>query len=152
MQLIPASLVALLGRFAIAVVFWQSGQTKVEGLAIDPLGGQFELGWPRLSDSALMLFQYEYNLPLIAPSLAASLAAFAEHLFPLLLLVGLATRFSAFALFVMTLVIQIFVYPDAYLVHATWATIMLMLMVRGPGVISLDHWLARRYQLKTSTV
>ena len=141
---IPHSLIALLARFSIAAVFWTSGQTKVEGLAINVVTGEFSLGWPRLSDSALALFRDEYKLPLLSPEFAAPLAATAEHLFPLLLLVGLATRFSALALLGMTLVIQIFVYPGAYATHGTWAAVLLYLMACGPGKISLDHWLATR--------
>ncbi len=74
-----------------------------------------------LSDSALALFQDEYKLPLVPPELAAPMAAMAEHMFPLLILFGLATRFSALALLGMTLVIQFFVYPGAYATHGTWA-------------------------------
>lgn len=141
---IPYSLVALLGRFAIAGVFWKSGQTKIEGLAIDIVDGTFELGWPRLSDSAVLLFKEEYQLPVISPELGASLAAVAEHLFPMMLLLGLGTRFAALALLVMTAVIQLFVYPGAWPTHGTWAAVLLMLMAMGPGRISLDCWLARR--------
>lgn len=141
---VPYALVALLARFSIAAVFWNSGQTKIEGLAINIVNGEFMLGWPRLSDSALALFQDEYKLPLIAPELAAPLAAVAEHVFPLLLLIGLATRFSALALLCMTLVIQVFVYPGAYATHGTWAALLLLLMTQGGGVLSIDHWLASR--------
>jgi uncharacterized membrane protein YphA (DoxX/SURF4 family) len=80
-----------------------------------------------------------------APELAAPLAATAEHLFPLLILIGLGTRFSALALLFMTLVIQVFVYPGAYATHATWAAVLLYLIARGPGKLSVDHWLARRH-------
>lgn len=141
---IPDSLIALVARFSIAAVFWKSGQTKIEGLAIDIVSGEFSLGWPHLSDSALFLFQEEYKLPLLPPELAAYAAAGAEHLFPILLLLGLATRLSAAALLVMTLTIQLFVYPDAYPVHGVWAAVLLFLMAHGPGAISLDHWIARR--------
>lgn len=144
MARLPDGLIAIVARFSIAAVFWQSGQTKVEGLAINLVNGEFMLGWPRLSESALALFQYEYNLPLIPPALAAPLAAFAEHLFPLLILIGLATRFSALALLGMTAVIQVFVYPGAYATHGTWAAVLLFLVARGAGPLSLDHWLARR--------
>jgi putative oxidoreductase len=140
---IPDSLIALLGRFSIAAIFWKSGQTKIEGLAIDFINGEFQLGWPHLADSALALFQHEYALPLLPPALAALMAAFAEHFFPILILLGLATRFSALALLMMTATIQIFVYPDAYPTHGVWAAVLLFLVARGPGVISIDHWLAR---------
>ena len=114
------------------------------GSAIDIVDGSFTLGWPRLSDSALFLFQEEYRLPLLPPELAALAAAGAEHLFPILLLIGLATRLSALALLVMTLTIQIFVYPSAYPVHGVWAVALLFLMAHGPGWLSIDHWIARR--------
>jgi len=141
---IPDSLIALLGRFSIAAVFWLSGQTKIEGLAIDLVQGQFQLGWPHLSASAVFLFESEYALPLIPPVWAATAAALAEHVLPILILVGLATRLSALGLLVMTLVIQVFVYPGAYPTHGVWATVLLYLIARGPGAVSLDHWLARR--------
>ncbi|MBB3059900.1 DoxX family protein [Microbulbifer rhizosphaerae] len=142
---IPYSLIALLGRFAIAGVFWKSGQTKVEGFAVDLVDGTFQLGWPHLSESAGDLFRDEYQLPLISPKLGALLAATAEHLFPLMLLFGLGTCFAALALLVMTAVIQVFVYPGAWPTHGTWAAIFLMLMAMGPGRLSLDCLLARHF-------
>lgn len=141
---IPHSLVALLARFSIAAVFWSSGQTKVQGFALNIVTGEFQPGWPSLSDSAVALFREEYRLPLLPPEAAALLAAGAEHVFPLLLLAGLATRFSALALLGMTLVIQLFVYPGAYATHGTWAALLLFLAARGPGAVSVDHWLATR--------
>ncbi|WP_325985616.1 DoxX family protein [Pseudomonas protegens] len=143
---IPYSLIAFIARFSIAAVFWKSGQTKVEGLAVDLVDGTFQLGWPRLADSTIPLFKSEYHVPLLTPEVAAHLAAFAEHFFPMLILLGLATRFSALALLGMTLTIQLFVYPDAYPTHGTWAAIFLLLMTRGPGVFSLDHLLARHFR------
>ncbi|WP_445577540.1 Putative oxidoreductase [Pseudomonas sp. E141] len=142
---IPHSLIAFVGRFCIAAVFWKSGQTKIEGLAIDLIDGTFQLGLPRLADSTIPLFKSEYALPLLSPELAAHLAAAAEHVFPILILFGLATRFSALALLGMTLTIQLFVYPDAYPTHGTWAAVLLYLMARGPGKLSLDHLIARHY-------
>ena len=140
---IPHSLLALLGRFSIAAVFWQSGQTKIEGFKLDPIAGTFAFGWPRLGDFTVDLFRDEYALPLIPPEVAAPLAATAEHLFPTLLLIGLATRFSAFALLLMTLVIELFVYPLAYPTHGVWATVLLYLVARGPGYWSIDHLIDR---------
>ncbi|WP_313527655.1 DoxX family protein [Shinella sp.] len=127
---LPNDLIALIARLSIAAVFWQSGQTKVEG-------------W-RLSDSALYLFENEYKLPLVDPWLAAHLAAFAEHFFPILLVIGLASRLSALALLAMTLVIEIFVYPAAWPTHGTWAACLLFIAARGPGCISLDALVAKK--------
>jgi putative oxidoreductase len=131
MGMIPYWFVALMARIPIAGVFWQSGQTKLDG-------------W-RLSEFAVDLFRSEYRLPLVNPTFAAAAAATAEHVFPVLLVLGLATRFSALALLFMTLVIEVFVYPLAWPTHGTWAACFLILMARGPGCVSLDHLIARRY-------
>ncbi len=130
LESIPMSILTLFARIFPAAVFWQSGETKVEG-------------W-RVTDGAVALFQEEYRLPLVDPWFAAHAAALAEHLFPLLLVVGFATRLSAAALLGMTLVIEIFVYPDAWPTHGVWATCFLLVLARGPGVFSLDHLLWRR--------
>jgi putative oxidoreductase len=140
---IPHAAIALLARFAIAGVFWKSGQTKVQGFQFDPIAGVFEFGWPRFADSTLFLFEEEYKLPLLPTELAAWLGTAAEHVFPVLILIGLATRLSAFALLGMTIVIQVFVYPGAYPTHATWAAVLLFLMWRGAGTLSIDHLIAR---------
>ncbi len=145
MARIPESAIALLGRFSVAAVFWKSGQTKIEGLAIDIVSGSFEFGMPRLSSSAVDLFRDEYRLPLISPELGATLAALGEHVLPLLLLLGLGTRFAALGLLVMTAVIQLLVYPAAYPAHGVWAAVLLWLMVRGPGAVSIDHALHTRH-------
>ncbi|MCM2296803.1 DoxX family protein [Rhodoferax sp.] len=143
---VPNTLLAFVARFSIAAVFWKSGQTKIQGLEIDIVSREFTLGWPRLSDSVVDLFRDEYRLPVIPPEMAAIMAAFAEHFFPLLILFGMATRLSALALLGMTMTIQLFVYPDAYPTHGTWAAVLLYLMVHGPGKLSLDHWLAKHFQ------
>lgn len=141
----PHSVIALLARFSLAAVFWSAGQTKVEGLAVNLVNGEFSLGWPRITSGAVALFRDEYKLPLLPPEWAAGLAASAEHgLALLLLLLGLATRVSALGLLGMTLVIQVLVYPGAYATHGTWAALLLLLMARGPGQVSLDAWLASR--------
>lgn len=124
---IPEDLLLLLARVFPAAVFWQSGRTKVDGFA--------------LNDTAVFLFQEEYRLPLIDPVLAAHAAAVAEHLFPALLVLGIATRLSAFALLVMTATIQFFVYPDAWPTHGTWAALFLLVIARGPGRFALDRLL-----------
>ena len=140
---IPHSAIALLARFSLASVFWASGQTKVQGFAVNLVSGELQLGWPQLAPQAVDLFRDEYKLPLLPPELAATLAATAEHVLPLLLLLGLATRLSAAGLLGMTLVIQLLVYPGAYATHGTWAALLLLLLARGPGVFSLDHLLLR---------
>ena len=131
LEQIPYSLVALAARIFPAAVFWQSGQTKLEG-------------W-HVSDNAIYLFREEYKLPLIDPVIAAHLATFAEHFFPILLVLGLATRFAALALLGMTLVIEIFVYPGAWPTHGTWAACFLILIARGAGTWSLDHTIRTQY-------
>ena len=141
---LPNTLLALVARFSIAAVFWKSGQTKVEGFAVDLVSGEFQLGWPRLSDNAVVLFREEYKLPWIPPELGAFMAATGEHVLPILLLLGLATRLSAMGLLGMTLVIQLLVYPGAYATHGTWAAVLLYLMAHGPGKLSMDAWMARR--------
>jgi putative oxidoreductase len=125
---LPASLLLLGQRLGIAAVFFQSGRTKVEGIFTIP-------------DTTVELFRSEYALPLLPPELAAYLAAGAEHLFPVLLVLGLFTRLSAAALLGMTLIIQIFVYPDAWPTHLSWAALMLPLIALGGGNWSLDRLL-----------
>lgn len=123
---LPAAPVALMLRVFPALVFWQSGRTKVEGVSI--------------KDSTWFLFEHEYALPLIPHELAAVMATVAEHLLPALLIIGLFTRLSALGLLAMTAVIQIFVYPDAWMTHGLWAAPLLAVMARGPGRWSVDHF------------
>ena len=127
---VPDAAIATLARISIAAIFWRSGQTKVEG-------------W-HLSETAVQLFADEYQLPFLPPELAATLVAAAEHMFPLLLVLGLAARLSALALLGMTAVIQLLVYPDAWPIHGVWATALLVIIARGPGPISLDHLIRLR--------
>lgn len=141
MQALPNTMLALVARFSMAAVFWKSGQTKVDGFAIDIVAGDFQWGWPRLSENAVALFREEYKLPFIAPEWGALMAATAEHVLPFMLLLGLATRLSALGLLCMTLVIQLLVYPGAYPTHGTWAAVLLYLMAQGPGKLSLDYFL-----------
>lgn len=141
---IPESFILLLARFAIAAVFWKSGQTKIEGFSLDIISLEAHLGWPHLKESTLFLFEYEYNLPLLSPLVAATLATLAEHILPILILSGFLARFAALGLAGMTLVIQLFVYPDAYPTHATWLAIALLIMWRGAGTVSLDHVIFKR--------
>ena len=125
----PHDLLALVNRIAVAAIFFQSGRTKVEGLLT-------------LTPGAIELFRTEYRLPLVPPELAAPAAAYAEHLFPLLLVLGLGTRFAALVLLGMTLVIQVFVYPDAWPTHLSWAGLLLYLVGRGGGRLALDRRIA----------
>ena len=126
---IPHDAIALLARLSVGAVFWQSGLTKLDGWGV--------------SNSAVYLFQTEYKLPIIDPWIAAHLGTFCELFFPILLVVGLASRFAALALLGMTLVIEVFVYPDAWPTHGTWAVCFLVVITRGPGIFSLDHFVAR---------
>jgi len=125
-NVIGHDLLALAARLGIAGIFFLSGRTKVEG-------------WLSVSDNAIALFADEYRLPLLSPVLGAHLAAYAEHLFPLLLVLGLCTRFAALALLAMTVVIQVFVYPDAWPTHLSWAALLLYLAGRGGGTVALDR-------------
>lgn len=125
-KLLPMWLLLLIQRCALAAIFFLSGRTKVEG-------------WFTITDSAFELFRSEYRLPFISPEFATYLAVGAEHLFPALLLLGLFTRLSALALLGMTLVIQIFVYPDAWPTHLSWASLLLPLIAFGGGPASLDR-------------
>jgi len=138
--------IAVLARVSMAATFWLSGQSKIEGLVLDPIGLQVQWGLPHVSAGALDLFRTEYRLPFLAPEWAAPMAAISEHVFPLLLVLGLASRFSALALLGMTAVIQVFVYPGAWPTHALWATCLLYLVARGPGRLSLDQLIARRWR------
>jgi putative oxidoreductase len=123
---LPQSLLLLIQRFGVAAIFFLSGRTKVEG-------------WFTLSDSTFELFRTDYALPLIPPDVAAYAATISEHVFSILLAIGLFTRLSATALLGMTLVIEIFVYPDAWPTHLSWAGLMLPLIAYGGGTFSLDR-------------
>ena len=130
-ELVPYGFVALVSRFAIASVFWRSGQTKVRGFHI--------------REETFDLFREEYKVPLLPPDLAAYMSTVAEHVFPVLLVVGLASRLSATGLLFMTMVIQLFVYPSGWPDHILWIAILLTIVSRGPGTISLDHALWTRH-------
>lgn len=128
-RLLPDALLLFIARAGIASIFWLSGRTKVQGfMTIKPFTYE--------------LFRSEYALPVISPELAAQLAIGAEHLLPLLLVLGLFTRPAAAALLAMTAVIQIFVYPAAWPTHLAWAGLLLPLVAHGGGAWSLDNLLA----------
>ncbi|MBA4351585.1 MAG: DoxX family protein [Rhodobacter sp.] len=124
---LPWDAAALALRVFPAAVFFASGQTKLDG-------------W-RIADSTWFLFEHEYALPLIPSDIAAVAATVAEHVLPVLLVLGLCTRLSALGLLVMTAVIQVFVYPGAWQTHGLWAACFLALIVAGPGRLSVDRQL-----------
>src|ERR1700752_535760 len=127
LESVPYALLALPLRAAVATVFWNSGTTKLAS-------------W----DTTLSLFSDEYKLPLIPPDIAAPMAASIELTTPVLLVLGLFTRGAALVLLGMTTVIEVFVYPQAWPTHIQWAAMLLILLCRGPGTISLDHVIAKR--------
>ncbi|MBV2150104.1 DoxX family protein [Sphingobium sp. AS12] len=125
---LPGSILLFVARVGVAAIFFQSGRTKVDGLL-------------HITDSTYALFETEYQLPLIPPHIAAHLATYSEHLFPFLLVFGLFSRVGALGLLGMTAVIEIFVYPDAWPTHLSWAGLLLPILFRGGGRLSLDHLL-----------
>lgn len=123
---LPDDVLTLVARLGVAGIFWLSGRTKVDGVLT-------------VSDSAYALFSDEYALPLIPSDIAAHMATYAEHLLSILLVLGLLTRLSALGFLGMTLVIQVFVYPDAWPTHLSWAGLLLLLVAKGGGRFSLDR-------------
>ena len=130
-RIVTHGVLALCARVAVAAIFFLSGRTKVDGLLT-------------VSDTAYTLFREDYKVPLVPPEIAAHLATYAEHLLPILLVLGLFTRLSALGLLAMTAVIQVFVYPDAWPTHLSWAALMLYLAGRGAGGLSLDRALGMK--------
>jgi len=128
LERVPYSLLALPLRLAVATVFWNSGTTKLAN-------------W----DATLQLFEDEYKVPLLPPDLAAHIGASIELSTPVLLVLGLLTRPAALVLLGMTSVIEVFVYPLAWPTHIQWAAMLLVLLCRGAGGFSVDHWIVRRW-------
>jgi putative oxidoreductase len=126
--LLPLSVIQLMARFSMAIIFWRSGQTKLAN-------------W----DLTLQLFANEYKVPILPPEIAAPMAAAVELSTPILLVLGLFTRVATLPMIGMTLVIQIFVYPQSWADHLAWLTFLLLLLTRGPGVISLDHLIGKYF-------
>ena len=127
---IPMDLILLAVRIGVAMIFLKSGMTKTtEGLT--------------LADQTFVLFEYEYALPIIPHDIAAYLATYAEHILPIMLIIGLGGRLAALGLLGMTAVIQIFVYPNLWDIHLFWAGALLLLIAKGPGMVSVDWVLAK---------
>lgn len=124
------SLIALYLRYTLGLIFWLSGQSKVEGLTI--------------KEGTFWLFENEYNLPIIPPDIAAVLATLGEHVFSVMVLLGLGARLGAFGILGMTAVIQIFVYPEEYMLHGTWMAMAIVLILFGAGKFSCDQIILRR--------
>lgn len=127
LESIPYALLAIPLRLALATVFWNSAMAKLAS-------------W----DTAVALFTDEYRVPVLPPELAAYMAVSIELSAPVLLVLGLATRPTAAVLLGMTTVIEVFVYPQAWPTHLQWAAMLLVLLARGPGKISLDEMICRR--------
>lgn len=132
---LPEDVLALVARIAIGLVFWKSAQTKIVGDSI--LGQKWEFF--NLGDTTFMLFEYDYALPFIPSDIAAYMATFGEFFLGLAIMIGFLTRLTALGLFGMTLVIQIFVYPEAWALHLTWAVPLLYLIKHGGGKLSVDN-------------
>lgn len=128
---IPYSIVALIARIAAASVFWRSGQTKIDGF--------FDV-----KDTTFYLFSEKYKVPILPPDLAAYIATYQELIGSVLLVIGLATRLTALAFIGMVAVIQIFVYPEGWPDHILWFALLLLIVARGPGAVSVDHLIWRR--------
>ncbi|NMN04731.1 MULTISPECIES: DoxX family protein [unclassified Novosphingobium] len=133
-QLLPDWLLLLVARLGAAAIFFLSGRAKVEG-------------WFTITDGTFDLFATDYALPFIPPHIAAYAATICEHLFSALLVLGLFTRAGALGLLGMTLVIEVFVYPDAWPTHLSWAGLLLPLLAKGGGRVSLDSLLRHKSRL-----
>ena len=130
-RLLPDSTLLLVARFGAGAIFFLSGRAKVAG-------------WFTITDGTFDLFNTDYALPFIPPHIAAYAATVSEHLFSTMLFLGLFTRVGALGLLGMTLVIEVFVYPDAWPTHLSWTGLLLPLLANGGGRWSLDHLLGRK--------
>lgn len=120
-----------LARFAIALVVWQSGREKAEGVTV--------------KTDTLYTFEFDYQLPLINPYVAAYLWTIAEHILPILLVIGLGSRFVAAILLLMTLIAQVYIAPSDVAAHGLATVVLLVIIARGSGPLSLDRLIARRF-------
>jgi putative oxidoreductase len=127
LEAFPLWLLQFIFRFSIGSVFWQAGLTKIES-------------W----QTTIVLFREEYKVPVLPPELAAYLATGIEMVCPILLTLGLGARFATLPMLAQTVVIEVFVYPEDWIEHLTWAAMLLLIMTRGAGVLSIDHLVARK--------
>lgn len=125
---VPLSLIQLAMRIAVGSLFFKAGLLKYHS---------FEF--------AVKLFEDEYKVPLLAPAVAARFGMFNELTWPVFLFLGLATRVATLPLLVMITVIQIFVYPEAWSDNLLWATMLIFLLTRGPGALSIDALIERYF-------
>ncbi|WP_188149755.1 DoxX family protein [Teredinibacter waterburyi] len=138
-NIIPEWLFAILVRISVFMIFWPAAQTKI---ASGYFLGQKWAFWD-LSAGVVLLFEHEYNLPLLPAEIAAYAATIGEFFLSLLVLAGLFTRISTFILLIMTVVIQVFVYPNSWALHLLWASTLLYLLKHGAGKVSLDGIMRR---------
>jgi putative oxidoreductase len=132
---VPLSLIQLAMRIGVGAVFFNAGLLKYHS-------------W----EFTVKLFEDEYKVPLLAPEVAARLAMIQELTLPVLLFLGLATRAATVPMLGMIAVIQTFVYPNAWTEHLVWSSILVFLLTRGPGILSLDHLVDRYFALQRATV
>ena len=130
MKAIPDGLTLTLARLVMAAVFWQLGRAGSDGV------------W--VSQDTMFTYEFDYQLPLVNPYVAAFVVTLAEQVLAILLALGLGTRFAAAGLLLLTVLIQIYIAPSVPLLHALWAALLLILMAKGGGPLSLDRMLARQ--------
>ncbi len=118
-------------RLYVANVFWKSGMTKISNM-----------------DQTIQLFEYVYQVPILPPAIAAYLATGAELLFPILLVIGLGTRFAALSLSILN-VVAVISFPDLHEAglqqHIVWGIMLLVTLLHGPGKLASDHWIHKKY-------
>jgi putative oxidoreductase len=125
----PMSVLLLAIRVGVGMVFFKAGLIKFNS-------------W----EFTVLLFRDEYKVPLLAPELAARMAMMQELTLPVLLFLGLGARLATLPLLGMLVVIQTFVYPNAWADHLFWAGALALILTRGPGAFSIDHLIARRFR------
>ena len=147
---VPYALVALGLRFVMARVFFLSGQAKIDGPAIPLDLGKYQFSFvlpAQIKDATFQMFETQYAALPMPPAVAAYLFTYAEFVLPICLVIGFATRFSALLLLVMTILIQVYIMPDAlWSLHVYWIAILMVLMSVGPGAVSLDALIRYLYE------